>query len=85
MNRKLISLFLGVVMAVGSVAMLASCTEKGGDTTTLPPVNVNPEDRFLEKLPADLTAYINAPAILPTAEVHVWNFRAFCSSDPTAG
>ena len=54
MKRKLISLFLGVVMVAGSVAMLASCVNKDGDTTTLPPVVVNPEDRFLEKLPADL-------------------------------
>ena len=54
MKRKLISLFLGVVMAVGSVAMLASCTEKNGPTTTLPPLDIDPNDRFLEKLPSDL-------------------------------
>ena len=54
MKRKLISLFLGLVMAVGSVAMLASCTEKSGPATTLPSIDVPPEERFLEKLPADL-------------------------------
>ena len=54
MKRKLISLFLGVVMAVGSVAMLASCTDTKGPTTTLPPVDVNPDEAFLRKLPADL-------------------------------
>ena len=54
MKRKLISLFLGLVMAVGSVAMLASCAENEKPTTTLPPIDINPNDRFLEKLPADL-------------------------------
>ncbi len=54
MKRKIISLFLGVVMAVGSVAMLASCTDTQGPSTTLPPVVVDPEEAFLRKLPADL-------------------------------
>ncbi len=57
MKRKLMSLVLCAAMALGSVALLASCAEGEKDTTT--PV-VNPDDKipgdapFCDKIPADL-------------------------------
>ncbi|MBQ7828474.1 MAG: hypothetical protein IJX47_06985 [Clostridia bacterium] len=59
MKRKLLSLLLCAATAMGSVALLASCAEgETTATTTGGGVANNPggdsEERFLEKLPADL-------------------------------
>ncbi|MBQ8289172.1 MAG: hypothetical protein IJX76_10510 [Clostridia bacterium] len=60
MKRKLLSLLLCAATAMGSIALLASCAEgenadsKPSNTTLDPGGIIDPETRFLEKLPADL-------------------------------
>lgn len=54
MKRKLLSLVLCAATALGSVALLASCSEKDPGKTTTDGGAIEQDEHFLNKLPADL-------------------------------